>query len=129
MFRVAQDNFLIETQASNRTEMLMLNKKNEIQDRLNKKAIQNFIPQVALTFGFMQNWDSTLINPEGIMFFGAVARWESGFDTARQYYEYQAVKLNKAILSSLRSACQKSLLEVLLQAFFKSSPPDKYGLF
>jgi len=104
MFRVAQDNFLIEAQASNRTEMLMLNKKNEIQERLNKKAIQNFIPQVALTFGFMQNWDSTLINPEGIMFFGAVARWEFGFDTARQYYEYQAVKLNKAILSSLRSA-------------------------
>ena len=26
------------------------------------------------------------------MFFGAVARWEFGFDTARQYYEYQAVK-------------------------------------
>ena len=83
---------IIEAQASNRTEILMLNKKNEIQDRLNKKAIQNFIPQVALTFGFKQNWDSTIINPEGVMFFGAVAKWEFGFDTARQYYEYQAVK-------------------------------------
>ena len=83
---------IIEAQASNRTEMLMLNKNSEIQERLNKKAIQNFIPQVGLTFGFKKNWDSTLINPEGVMFFGAVARWEFGFDTARQYYEYQAVK-------------------------------------
>ncbi len=83
---------IIEAQASNRTEMLMLNKKTEIQERLNKQAIQKFIPQVGLTFGFKKNWDSTLINPEGIMFFGAVARWEFGFDTARQYFEYQAVK-------------------------------------
>lgn len=83
---------IIKEQASNRTEMLMLNKNSEIQERLNKRAIQNFIPQVGLTFGFKKNWDSTLINPEGVMFFGAVARWEFGFDTARQYYEYQAVK-------------------------------------
>ena len=54
---------IIEAQASNRTEMLMLNKNSEIQERLNKKAIQNFIPQVGLTFGFKKNWDSTLINP------------------------------------------------------------------
>ena len=83
---------IIEAQASNRTEMHMLDKNNEIQEHLNKRAIQNFIPQVGLTFGFKKNWDSTLINPEGVMFFGAVARWEFGFDTARQYYEYQAVK-------------------------------------
>jgi len=83
---------IIEAQASNRTEMHMLDKNSEIQEHLNKRAIQNFIPQVGLTFGFKKNWDSTLINPEGVMFFGAVARWEFGFDTARQYYEYQAVK-------------------------------------
>jgi outer membrane protein TolC len=83
---------IIEAQASNRTEMHMLDKNTEIQEHLNKRAIQNFIPQVGLTFGFKKNWDSTLINPEGVMFFGAVARWEFGFDTARQYYEYQAVK-------------------------------------
>lgn len=83
---------IIKAQESNRTEMLMVNKNIEIQERLNKRAIQNFIPQVALTFGFKKNWDSTIINPEGVMFFGAVARWEFGFDTARQYYEYQAVK-------------------------------------
>ena len=83
---------IIKAQESNRTEMLMLNKNIEIQEHLNKRAIQNFIPQVGLTFGFKKNWDSTLINPEGVMFFGAVARWEFGFDTARQYYEYQAVK-------------------------------------
>lgn len=86
------ENEVIEAQNKNRTEMQMLNKSIEIQERLNKKAIQNFIPQVALTFGFKKNWDYTLINPEGVMFFGAVARWEFGFDTARQYYEYQAVK-------------------------------------
>lgn len=83
---------IIEAQANNRTEMLMLNKNSEIQERLNKQAIQKFIPQVAFTFGFKKNWDYTLINPEGVLFFGAVARWEFGFDTARQYYEYQAVK-------------------------------------
>ena len=83
---------IIKAQESNRTEMQMVNKNIEIQERLNKRAIQNFIPQVGLTFGFKKNWDSTLINPEGVMFFGAVARWEFGFDTARQYYEYQAVK-------------------------------------
>ena len=83
---------IIKAQESNRTEMLMVNKNIEIQERLNKRAIQNFIPQVGLTFGFKKNWDSTIINPEGVMFFGAVARWEFGFDTARQYYEYQAVK-------------------------------------
>ena len=90
---------IIEAQASNRTEMLMLNKKTEIQERLNKQAIQKFIPQVGLTFGFKKNWDSTLINPEGIMFFGAVAKWEFGFDTARQYYEYQAVKASSVSTS------------------------------
>ncbi|HNW82068.1 MAG TPA: TolC family protein [bacterium] len=89
---VSDSSMLAEEQKNTRIEMKMIKKNDEIRGRLDKVAVQSFIPQLGFTLGFKQNWDPTVVSPEGIFFVGGVLKWDFGIETAKSYFDYQMVK-------------------------------------
>ena len=71
--KIAKDpETIADMQKDTRIEMKMIGKNDKIRGRLDNIAVQSFIPQIGFTMGFKQNWDPTVINPEGIFFVGGV---------------------------------------------------------
>jgi outer membrane protein TolC len=90
-------NWIVDAQKKTRVEFKLLGKSDEIREHVDKSSYQQFIPQIAFTMGFKQDWDYTVINPEGVFFMGGVLSWGFGVDTAQAVFDYKSVKAESVI--------------------------------
>lgn len=91
--KIAKDPEIIaDMQKETRIEMKMIERNDKIRGRLDNIAVQSFIPQIGFNLGFKQNWDPTVVNPEGIFFVGGVFKWDFGIETAKSVFDYRMVK-------------------------------------
>ncbi len=102
---------LLSLQEKNRSEFSMLEKNVKAYEILEKISYQGLIPTVALTAGYKKNWDSSSFQPEGVLYAGAVANWEIGFDWFKNYSYMKKAKANsvKVQLESVDSKKQMQL--------------------
>ncbi|HRZ80123.1 MAG TPA: TolC family protein, partial [bacterium] len=88
--KIAKDpDIIADMQKETRIEMKMIERNDKIRGRLDNIAVQSFIPQIGFTMGFKQNWDPTVVNPEGIFFVGGVFKWDFGIETAKSVFDYR----------------------------------------
>ncbi len=83
---------LLNLQEDLRPEMKMLKKSDVIADNIYDTNIQPFIPTLALVAGYKNDFEASMLSPEGTFYVGGALEWNIGFDWIKNGYGLSKAK-------------------------------------